>query len=248
MNDSRNLSMQRELIVQDLSVCYKNTKILNDINFITEEGRIVGIIGPNGAGKSTLFKSLLGINRKNTGKVLFGKQALSKYKREIAYVPQRSQIDWNYPVTVWDIVMMGQIPAMGWLGNFSNNTYNLIEIALDRLGIENLKDLHIGELSGGQQQRVFIARAIAQQASILLLDEPLAGIDYRTQNLIIDILKELAHRDNKLILIINHDLGDIIHHFDELLLINKVVIKKGAPTDVLQTKFLDMAYGGGLEK
>lgn len=238
------MAQNKELIVKNLNVYYKQRKILEDINFKISAGKIIGIIGPNGAGKSTLFKALLGISYKNSGSVIFNQQALTKYRKRIAYIPQRSQIDWNYPVTVWDIVMMGQIPAIGWLGNLSNPTYNLINYALSRLAIHDLKNSRIGELSGGQQQRVFLARAIAQQANIFFLDEPFIGVDYKTQDTIINLLKELASKENKLILIINHDLGEIIDYFDELLLLNKTIIKHDLPPNVLQSKFLNLAYGG----
>nr|WDB00574.1 manganese transport system ATP-binding protein [Cavernulicola chilensis] len=238
------MNKRKELEVKDLSVFYKRRTVLQDINFRVHTGSIVGVVGPNGAGKSTLFKALLGISYKNTGTILFDQQELNTYKKNIAYIPQRSHIDWNYPATVWDIVMMGQISNLGWLGSFSNSTCTLINSALSRVGIADLKNCRIGELSGGQQQRVFLARAIVQQASIFFLDEPLAGVDYKTQNVIIGLLKELASKENKLVLIINHDLGNIINYFDELLLLNKTLIKQDIPLKVLQSKFLHLAYEG----
>nr|WDA98839.1 manganese transport system ATP-binding protein [Sciadococcus taiwanensis] len=236
-----------QLLIKNLNVYYRQKRILKDINFQVSTGKIIGIIGPNGAGKSTLFKVLLDINHKNSGRIIFNQEALSKYKKEIAYIPQRSQIDWNYPITVWEIVMMGQIASIGWLGNFSNSPNNLINYALSRLGIKHLQNSRIGELSGGQQQRVFLARAIAQQANIFFLDEPFIGLDYKTQEIILNLLRELASKENKLILIINHDLGEIINYFDELLLLNKTILKQDKPKKVLQSKFLTLAYEGELE-
>ena len=151
---------------------------------------------------------------------------LHKQKEIIAYIPQRSQIDWDFPVTVWDIVLMGRIINTGWLKQFSRQSYEQAEYALETLKISHLKDRKIGELSGGQQQRVFLARSIAQGAEIFCLYEPLSGVDYKTQANIYHILRDLALQ-NKLIVVIHHDLSDIVKYFDQLILLNKRIIAVG---------------------
>lgn len=228
--------------VSNLTVHYKNKIILRDINFSCISGQLIGIIGPNGAGKSTLIKALLGIIPSIQGQIVYNKKSLNEQKRKIAYIPQKSQIDWDYPVTVWDVVMMGRINANNWFRQFSPSSYKLAKKALKQLGIYNLKDRCIGELSGGQQQRVFLAKALAQEAEIFCLDEPLAGVDYTTQNIIFETLKNLC-KENKTIFVIHHDLSDLTKHFDQLLLMNKTIIKTGNSKEVLQSEFLNDAYG-----
>lgn len=228
--------------VYELTVNYKNKNVLNRVNFSCKSGQLIGIIGPNGAGKSTLMKAILGIIPPLKGRIMYDDKLLDAQRRKIAYIPQKSQIDWDYPVTVWDVVMMGQIKANSWFQQFSEKNYILAEKALGRLGIYNLRNSCIGELSGGQQQRVFLAKALAQEAEIFCLDEPLTGVDYTTQSIIFDILKSLC-KENKTIFVIHHDLNDLTQHFDQLLLMNKTIIKAGNSSEVLQTKFLNIAYG-----
>lgn len=228
--------------VSNLTVCYNRNTILSKINFSCKSGQLIGIIGPNGAGKSTLIKALLGIVPIKSGLINYDNKPLKRQQYKIAYIPQKSQIDWDYPVTVWDIVMMGRIRATGWFRQFDIVSYKLVEESLKKLGISDLKNNCIGELSGGQQQRVFLARALAQEAEILCLDEPLSGVDYTTQSVIFKILNNLC-KENKTILIIHHDLGDIIKYFDELILLNKNVIVQGACEEVLKPHFLQSAYG-----
>nr|YP_009402794.1 manganese transport system ATP-binding protein [Compsopogon caeruleus]ARX96143.1 manganese transport system ATP-binding protein [Compsopogon caeruleus] len=232
----------KKFIVQNLNVFYQDKIVLENINFSANAGQLVGIIGPNGAGKSTLMKALLNIVPSNNSKILYNNQSLKDKENEIAYIPQRSNIDWDYPVTVWDIVMMGRISKTNYFSNFSKNSYKIAELSLKRLGMYNFKNYCIRELSGGQQQRVFLARAIAQEAEILCLDEPLSGVDYKTQSTIFQLLKELS-KENKLIIVVHHDLGDIIKYFDQLILINKTIIAQGSCHHVLQTNFLNNAYG-----
>nr|QUE29928.1 MntA [Erythrocladia irregularis] len=228
--------------VSNLTVRYKNKVILDDINFTFKSGQLIGIIGPNGAGKSTLIKALLGILPISNGEIYYNQQPLINSQYKVAYIPQKSQIDWDYPVTVWDVVMMGRTKKTGWFRQFSEDSYELGIRALNKLGILNLKNSCIGELSGGQQQRVFLARALAQEAEVLCLDEPLAGVDYTTQKIIFDILKTLC-RDNKTVFVIHHDLGDLINHFDQLVLLNKTIISTGKCKEVLNSELLNYAYG-----
>nr|YP_010337122.1 manganese transport system ATP-binding protein [Pseudoerythrocladia kornmannii]QUE28202.1 MntA [Pseudoerythrocladia kornmannii]UNJ16707.1 manganese transport system ATP-binding protein [Pseudoerythrocladia kornmannii] len=228
--------------VSNLTVHYKNKIILENINFSFESGQMIGIVGPNGAGKSTLIKALLGIMPITHGSIYYNQKPLQENQYKIAYIPQKSQIDWDYPVTVWDVVMMGRIQKTGWFRQFSQSSYKLVTNALDKLGILDLKKCCIGELSGGQQQRVFLARALAQEAEILCLDEPLAGVDYTTQNIMFGILKQIC-KENKTVFVIHHDLGDLIKHFDQLVLLNKTIINTGTCKEVLNQKLLNYAYG-----
>nr|YP_010337899.1 manganese transport system ATP-binding protein [Timspurckia oligopyrenoides]UNJ17484.1 manganese transport system ATP-binding protein [Timspurckia oligopyrenoides] len=229
------------LNVCNLSVKYKRKLVLDNINFTVHTGQVVGIIGPNGAGKSTLFKSILGLIPAEGQKITYGEKPLLEQRNKIAYIPQRSQIDWDFPATVWDVVLMGRIAHTGWFKQFSRESYEKVQDALDRLRILHLKNCRIGELSGGQQQRVFLARSIAQEAEVFCLDEPLAGVDYKTQDIIFAILQGLS-RDNKLILVIHHDLGDTIKYFDKLILLNKSLVGQGLPHEVLQDNLLHQAY------
>nr|YP_009297239.1 maturase [Porphyridium sordidum]AOM66582.1 maturase [Porphyridium sordidum] len=232
---------RKQFKVEDLSVKYKQKLILNNINFCIETGKIIGIIGPNGAGKSTLFKAILGLINKENGSIIYNNLALKKQRELIAYIPQRSQIDWDFPVTVWDIVLMGRIIKTGWFNQFSKESYTIVDSALEKLKISHLKNRKIGELSGGQQQRVFIARSIAQGAEIFCLDEPLSGVDYKTQANIFKILRDLATQ-NKLIIVIHHDLSDILKYFDELILLNQKIIASGKCEEVLTENLLHQAY------
>nr|UNJ16445.1 manganese transport system ATP-binding protein [Boldiaceae sp.] len=234
---------KKQFNVSNLNVLYKNKIVLDNINFSVKCGEIVGIIGPNGAGKTTLIKAILGIIPIKNGNIIYNNKILKDQKKKIAYIPQRSYIDWDYPVTVWDVVMMGQINKTKYLSEFSSASYNLAENSLKKLGMHEYKNYCIRELSGGQQQKVFLARALAQEAEILCLDEPLSGVDYKTQKIIFQLLKELCI-DNKLLLVVHHDLGDMIQYFDQLILLNGKIIAKGTCSEVLQDKFLDYAYGG----
>nr|YP_009369959.1 manganese transport system ATP-binding protein [Boldia erythrosiphon]ARO90647.1 manganese transport system ATP-binding protein [Boldia erythrosiphon] len=237
-----NYIYKKQFSVCNLSVLYKNKIILDNISFSVECGEMIGIIGPNGAGKSSLIKAILGIIPIKNGTIRYGKKLLKDQREKIAYIPQRSYIDWDYPVTVWDVVMMGQISGTRYFSEFSSNSYNLAKSSLKKLGMYNYKTHSIRELSGGQQQRVFLARALAQQAEILCLDEPLSGVDYKTQKIIFQLLKELCI-DKKIILVVHHDLGDMVKYFNKLILLNKTIIAKGPSNEVLQNQFLDHTYG-----
>jgi manganese/iron transport system ATP-binding protein len=161
----------------------------------------------------------------------------------VAYVPQRSQIDWTFPATVWDVVMMGQVEKTGWFKRFSAISRRLAREALERVGMSHLRDRRIGDLSGGQQQRVFLARSLAQQAQIYCFDEPFVGIDQKTENIIFEIFHELAD-EGKTVLVVNHDLGASITNFDDLILLNRELIASGPRQQVLNEHNLDRAYGG----
>jgi manganese/iron transport system ATP-binding protein len=216
----------RTIEVRHLTVQYREVKALEDISVRFRPGRLTGIIGPNGAGKSTLLKGMLGLMPLQSGTITYGQGPLSQQRQRIAYVPQRSQIDWLYPATVWDVVLMGRIQKTGWFRRFSHVSRQKALAALDRVGIADLRHRSIGQLSGGQQQRVFLARSLAQEADIFCFDEPFVGVDQKTEAVLFDVFHELAEA-GKIVIVVNHDLGESITHFDELLLLNRTLVAAG---------------------
>ncbi|MFB2917506.1 MULTISPECIES: metal ABC transporter ATP-binding protein [Aerosakkonema] len=248
--------LQTRITIAKLSVRYRTVEALRDISCVVNSGRLTGIIGPNGAGKSTLLKAMLGLIPVSGGTVLYtdadrrgrlshtdeGKPLMDRRER-VAYVPQRSQIDWTYPATVWDVVMMGRISKTGWFRRFSATSRRVAQDALERVGMSAYRDRPIGQLSGGQQQRVFLARALAQEADVFCFDEPFAGIDQKTQSIIFNIFHELANAD-KTVIVVNHDLGESIANFDDLILLNTDLIAAGSRQQVLTQENLYRAYGG----
>ncbi|MEA5582441.1 metal ABC transporter ATP-binding protein [Nodularia harveyana UHCC-0300] len=229
--------------IAHVGVHYRAAEALRDVNCVVKSGRITGIFGPNGAGKSTLMKGILGLVPLSSGKVLYQGKPLMQQLEKVAYIPQRSQIDWTYPATVWDVAMMGRVKKTGWLRSFSAVSRQETKKALKRVEMFDYCDRPIGELSGGQQQRVFLARALAQQADIYCCDEPLVGIDQKTQAVIFEVFEELAAA-GKIVLVVNHDLGESITHFDDLILLNRELIATGVRQQVLTKENLYRAYQG----
>ncbi|MFH7029959.1 MAG: metal ABC transporter ATP-binding protein [Heteroscytonema crispum UTEX LB 1556] len=229
--------------IAHLGVHYRTQEALRDVNCTIKSGRLTGIFGPNGAGKSTLMKAMLGLVPTSSGTVLYRSKPLMQQLDKVAYVPQRSQIDWTYPATVWDVVMMGRVKKTGWLRSFSTVSRQVAKSALERVGMREYSDRPIGQLSGGQQQRVFLARALTQEADIFCFDEPFVGIDQKTQAVIFEVFHELT-KAGKIVLVVNHDLGESITHFDELILLNRDLIATGSRQEVLTEENLSRAYGG----
>ena len=219
---------------------------LEAVTFSVERGERIAVVGPNGAGKSTLFKVVAGTLRPDRGRVtIFGHGPDGHIC--IAYVPQRNQVDWNFPVTVEDVVMMGRVGQIGLLRRPQKSDWSNVRTALERVGAADLAHKRIGELSGGQQQRVFLARALAQEAELLLLDEPLNGLDIPTQEAIIGILDDLR-RDRVTVLLATHDLDMATERFDRIMLLNRRVVAFEAPATALRAENLLRAYGGHLHK
>lgn len=217
---------------------------LEALTFRVERGERVAVVGPNGAGKSTLFKIIAGTLRPDRGRVtIFGHGPDGHIC--IAYVPQRNLVDWNFPVTVEDVVMMGRIGQIGLLRRPGKSDWATVRAALGRVGAAGLAHKHIGELSGGQQQRVFLARALAQEAELLLLDEPLNGLDIPTQDAIMGILDDLR-RDGVTVLLATHDLDMAAERFDRIMLLNRRVVAFESPATALRAENLLHAYGGHL--
>ncbi|MFQ5859365.1 MAG: metal ABC transporter ATP-binding protein [Anaerolineae bacterium] len=228
--------------VDRVSVNYNGKGALEDVSFRLEPGQRVAVVGPNGAGKSTLFKVIAGMLQPSAGKVrVYGHGPHGHIC--IAYVPQRSQIDWTFPVTVADVVMMGRVGKIGLFRWPTRSDWDVVHSSLEQVGVEHLANQQIGELSGGQQQRVFIARALAQEAELLLLDEPLTGLDMPSQEAIFQILDGLEQR-GVTAMVATHDLNLASEHFDLMMLLNRQMMAFGHPDQVLTSEALLRAYGG----
>ncbi len=228
--------------IEGLSVSYEKKRVLTAIYADIEAGSLVGVVGPNGAGKSTLFKAILGLIDVNAGTVLINGAPVEESRKKMAYVPQKDNVDWEFPATVMDIVLMGRYPHKSVLQRITSADRKIATDALDQIGIADLAGRQIGELSGGQQQRVFIARALAQQADIFLLDEPFVGVDITTENKIIQILRELAI-EKKTMMVVHHDLSTVADYFDKVLLLNQRLIAYGNTGETFTSENIAKAYG-----
>ena len=235
------------LEVQNLSVDYRGNRALQDVSFFIPLGHLVGIIGPNGAGKSTLVEAMLSLIPTTQGIVRFRGKSLKKQLLKTSYVSQRSLVDWDYPATVWNVVMMAQTIQAGLFRGFSRKAQHLASAALKRVEMYEFRDRPIGELSGGQQQRVFLARALAKEAELLIFDEPFTAVDRKTEDIIFDIFQDLRAA-GKTVLVISHDLGDSLAVYDQLLLLNKRLIAQGPRHEVVTSEKLERAYGRGLAR
>ncbi len=227
--------MSEMVTISDLSVGYNGALALEAISFHVHVGERVAIVGPNGAGKSTLFKAMVGLLPTRTGRIETG--------GEVGYVTQRSVVDWGFPVTVHDVVMMGRVGKIGWLRWQRASDREIVQRCLDQVGMGPFAKRQISELSGGQQQRVFIARALAQEATILLMDEPFSGVDAPSQEAILEILDRL-HDQGVTMLVSTHDLNLAVERFDRLALLNHRLIAYGEPRQVVTPEALAAAYGG----
>ncbi len=233
------------ITIEGLSVSYERKRVLSNIYLEVDAGHIYGVIGPNGAGKSTLFKAILGLIEAASGDIKVNGQTVQKQRKELVYVPQKSEVDWSFPATVYDIVLMGRYPHKKVFQRLQARDYELAEAALEELDITNLRKRQIGELSGGQQQRVFLARALCQEADIYLLDEPFVGVDMTTEEKIMQVLQKLA-QEGKTLLVVHHDLGSVSAYFDRVILLNQRLIAFGDTKTVFTEENIATAYGGQL--
>ncbi|HLR70014.1 MAG TPA: metal ABC transporter ATP-binding protein [Pseudogracilibacillus sp.] len=227
--------------VQHMHVSYGGKKVVEDVGFSFDTGKLIGIIGPNGAGKSTLMKAILGLIPRDYGSVSFDGKSIKQVRQNIAYLPQRSAIDWDFPILVRDAVLTGTYPKLGLFRRPGKKEKQLAHQCLEKVGMEDFRNSQIGELSGGQQQRVFLARALAQQAEFFFLDEPFVGIDVASEKVIIDILKSLRN-EGKTIFVVHHDLSKIETYFDDLVLLNKELYGAGSVTNVYQPENMQKCY------
>ncbi len=237
--------MEHPISIQGLSVSYERKRVLSNIYLDINEGSIYGVVGPNGAGKSTLFKSILELIDINAGIIKVLGKDIKEVRKRIAYVPQKDKVDWNFPALVSDIVLMGRYPHKKVFQRLDSYDHQVADEAMEELGIIDLKNRQIGELSGGQQQRVFLARAMAQEADIFLLDEPFVGVDMTTEEKIIKTLKRLA-QEGKTMLVVHHDLSTVEEYFDHVILLNQRLIADGPTSTTFTQENISKAYGAKL--
>ncbi len=237
--------MNHELAIEvhDLSVAYRDQPVLWDVDMQVRRGCLSALVGPNGAGKSTLLKSLMGLIKPAAGTIRLLGSSLDEVRRRISYVPQRGNVDWTFPVTVRDVVLMGRYPHLGWFSRPAARDRRLAMEALDRVGMSAYADRQISQLSGGQQQRAFLARALVQDGDLLLMDEPFQGVDARTEKAIIGLLRELR-TSGRTVLVVHHDLQTIPDYFDCVSLLNVRMVAEGLVDEVFTEENLRLCFGG----
>ncbi|MEB3224586.1 MAG: metal ABC transporter ATP-binding protein [Synechococcus sp.] len=235
-----------EIIVENLSVTYSTARLaLYNASCRVEPGTITGLVGPNGGGKSTLFKAIMGFLPPTTGKIRVAGTSVQKAQKNqwMAYVPQADEVDWHFPVSVFDVVMMGRYGYMNLLRIPSPKDRRIVMESLERVGMVDFRDRQIGELSGGQKKRAFLARALAQEGKIILLDEPFTGVDVKTEKSIIDLLLQLRDEGHT-ILVSTHDLGSISTFCDRTILLNRTILAAGTTAETFTEENLVMTFGG----
>ncbi len=230
-----------ELRVDGLAVSYRKTRALENVSFSTLCGNALALVGPNGAGKSTLLKALAGLLRPDCGTILWRGAPIGRWSREIAYLPQRESVDWNFPITVRGVVEMGRYPQVGWWRGFKSKDDQAVQSALDAVEISSLQHRQIRELSGGQQQRVFLARALAQEAHALLLDEPFTGLDRPSQEALAATLRRLA-AEGRLVIASHHDLKTVESIYDQVLLLRRKMIAFGTVANTFSKENIATTY------
>jgi manganese/zinc/iron transport system ATP- binding protein len=233
------------LTIDDLTVAYNRKLVLWDVDLDIPPGKLVGIVGPNGAGKSTLIKACLDLVPMASGRVQVYGKPYRKQRSLVGYVPQRESVDWDFPVSALDVVAMGTYGRLGWFRPVGRTQRNVAMEALERVGIAELAGRQISQLSGGQQQRVFLARALAQDASLYFMDEPFAAVDAATERAIVTLLHELKDQ-GKTCLVVHHDLATVTQYFDWVVLLNMRVVKAGPAAEVFTIENLKDTYGGKL--
>ncbi len=234
-----------QLEIKGLSVSYDRKTALSNVYLDVEPGYVTGLIGGNGSGKSTMFKAILGLLEPDAGSIRINGQKIEDIRKYVSYIPQKEEIDWDFPATVLDVALLGRYPHLGVFERLDSADKQKALSALRMLGVEQFKDKQIGELSGGQQQRVFIARALCQEAEIYLLDEPFVGVDITSEAKIMEIMKELA-AEGKLVVIIHHDLAKVKDYFDRLIMINQHVVAAGETETIFTDENIKKTYGGRL--
>ncbi len=238
-------SHESPLSIHDLTVAYHRKPVIWDVDLDLPDKQLIGLIGPNGAGKSTLIKAALGLIPRASGEVRVYGEPFEKQRDLVAYVPQRESVDWDFPVNVLDVVLMGLYRQIGWFRRIKGVHKKKALDALSKVGMQDYAHRQISQLSGGQQQRVFLARALAQEAQIYLMDEPFAGVDAATEKAIITLLKDLKERE-KTVLVVHHDLQTVTEYFDYVVMLNMRVVTHGQTKDVFTEENLKKTYGGKL--
>jgi ABC-type Mn2+/Zn2+ transport system ATPase subunit len=234
--------LDKAIELRDLTVAYNRRPAIEDVTLSVPRRAMVGIVGPNGGGKSTLIKAVLGLVPKEGGEVeILGRRVDRRLRWLVGYVPQREDVNWNFPVSAFDVVMMGRVPSMKLLRRPTARDKELVWEALRTVGMEKFADTRIGEFSGGQQQRIFLARALAQEAEVLLLDEPVSGVDAPSQHEIFDLLRGLQEA-GKTVIVTTHDLSCVAERFDLALLLNRRLVAFGRPEEVFTSQLLNETY------
>jgi manganese/zinc/iron transport system ATP- binding protein len=233
------------LAIHDLTVAYQRKPVVWDIDYEAAAGRLIAIVGPNGAGKSTLIKASLNLVPRISGEVLFFGAQYKRVRHRVAYVPQRTTVDWDFPVSALDVVAMGLYRQIGWFRPVTRKYRQQALSALERVGMHDFARRQISQLSGGQQQRVFLARALAQGAELYLMDEPFAGVDAATEQAIIGVLRELRTA-GQTVIVVHHDLQTVSEYFDDVVMMNMRLIAAGSVESVLTAENLRRTYGGKL--
>jgi len=231
--------------ILNLTISYNKKPAVRGVELKIPSGYIVGIIGPNGAGKSTLLKGILGLVSKDNGNILINGGSVVSNLRKISYIPQKESFDWDFPVVVYDVVMMGRYPHLSLFGRPGQTDHDKVIDALQKVDMLDFKDRQIRYLSGGQQQRIFLARSLAQEAEILLLDEPFVGVDAATERAIFQLMKNLKD-EGKTILVVHHDLAKVQEYFDYVIMINQRLVAFGPTKEVFIPEYLNKTYGGRL--
>ena len=239
--------MNKELAIdaEDITIAYHDKPVIWDVDFQVPPGIMMAIVGPNGAGKSTLLKGILGLITLTAGQVNIFGDTYKNQRKLVGYVPQRTAVDWDFPTTVLDVVLMGTYGRLGWIKRPGKNEIYQATEALEKVGMREYSDRQISQLSGGQQQRVFLARALTQDAELFLMDEPFQGVDAATERTIIAILKELKSA-GKTVVAVHHDLQTVTEYFDWVTLLNVRSIASGPVQEVFTNENLRKAYGGKL--
>ena len=236
-------SEPKAIEVTDLTVAYQDKPVLWDIDLDVPPGVLLAIVGPNGAGKTTLIKAILGLVRPASGNVLIYDKPYASQRRIVGYVPQRGSVDWDFPTNVLDVVMMGRYGALGWVRRPGKKERELAMQALEKVGMEAYTTRQISQLSGGQQQRVFLARALVQDATVYLMDEPFQGVDATTERAIVTLLQELR-ANGKTVVVVHHDLQTVTDYFDWVMLLNIRRIASGPVDEIFTSENLRTTYGG----
>lgn len=229
--------------VNDLTVAYREKPVLWDVDLVVPQGVLMAIVGPNGAGKSTLIKASLGLVRAAAGQVLVHGRPYAEQRKLVAYVPQRGSVDWDFPTSVLDVVMMGCYGQLGWLRRPGRKEREAALAALAQVAMQDFAERQISQLSGGQQQRVFLARALVQNARLYLMDEPFQGVDAKTERAIVGVLQQLRQA-GKTVVVVHHDLETVPEYFDQVLLLNVRRIASGPVDEVFTEENLRLTYGG----
>ncbi|HEX6962151.1 MAG TPA: metal ABC transporter ATP-binding protein [Lacipirellula sp.] len=233
------------LEVHDMTVAYHRRPVLWDVDFVVPEGKLVGIVGPNGAGKTTLIKAVLGLAPLASGKVEIYRKPYAEQRHLVGYVPQRESVDWDFPVTVRDVVLMGTYGRLGWFRRPRRADRELADRCLEEVGMRAYSRRQIRQLSGGQQQRVFLARALAEQARVYFLDEPFAGVDAATESAIVSLLQAMRS-EHKTVFVVHHDLQTVRDYFDWVILLNMRLVAAGPVDETFTPENLQKTYGGRL--